>query len=132
MATVSETAPMIVWPGAGTGQARDMLLRAHPLLDRGAIVGAAFGRRLAYASMEYRPARLHAAAGRVSAAAFVDAARTWEQSERSSRPFLVDVGGGLRVQTSGLARGFRVDVAYGVRDRRRALSAGWQKTWPNP
>ena len=109
-----------------------MLLRAHPLLDSGAIVGAAFGRRLAYASMEYQPARLHAAAGRVSAATFVDAARTWDRNERASRPFLVDVGAGLRVQTSGLAQGLRVDVAYGVRDGRRALSAGWRKTWPSP
>ena len=132
VASASTTAPMIVWPGAGTGQARDMLLRAHPLLDRGAIVGAAFGRRLAFASMEYRPARLRAAAGRVSPAAFVDAARTWDQNVISTRPFLVDVGGGLRVHTSGLAQGFRVDVAYGVRDGRRALSAGWQKRWPNP
>ncbi len=132
VATVTATAPMLVWPGAGTGQARDMLLRAHPLLDRGAIVGAAFGRRMAYGSMEYQPTRLRAAAGRASVAAFVDAARTWDPNESSSRPFLVDVGGGLRVHTSGLARGFRVDVAYGVRDGRRALSAGWQKTWPNP
>ena len=132
MATVTSAAPMVVWPGAGTGQSRDMLLRAHPLLDRGAIVGPAFGRRLLHASMEYQPIGVNTARGRVSAAAFVDAARTWDQTERSSRPFLVDVGVGLRAQTVGLARGIRVDVAYGVRDRRRALSAGWQKTWPNP
>ena len=132
VATVTETAPMIVWPGAGTGQSRDMLLRAHPLLDRGAIVGNAFGRRLVHASIEYQPAGVTTARGRVSAAAFVDAARIWDQRETSSRPFLMDVGVGLRLQAAGIARGIRVDVAYGLRDRRRALSAGWQKTWPNP
>lgn len=131
LSVASPAAPRIVWPGAGTGPARDMLLRAHPLLDDGVIVGAAFGRRIAYASMEYRPTRTRTADGRVSAAAFIDAARTWNQTAGTSRAFLVDVGAGVRVQSPGI-RGLRLDAAYGVRDRRRALSAGWQKVWPNP
>ena len=108
-----------------------MLLRAHPLIDSGAIVGDAFGRRLVYASMEHQPARLRAAAGRVSAAAFIDAARAWNRSAgSSSTPLLVDIGAGLRVRTTGVVQELRIDVAYGVRDGRRALSAGWQRSWP--
>ena len=46
-------APFAVWPGAGTGHGRDVLLRAHPLLDDGVIRGV-FGRRLAHAGTEWR------------------------------------------------------------------------------
>ena len=33
----ADRSPLAFWPGAGTGQGRDVLLRAHPLLDDGII-----------------------------------------------------------------------------------------------
>ena len=35
----TESSPASAWPGADTGHARDVLLRAHPLLDEGIITG---------------------------------------------------------------------------------------------
>ncbi len=43
----SERAPLDLWPGAGTGDARAPLLRAHPLLHEGIVSGPVFGRQLA-------------------------------------------------------------------------------------
>ena len=45
--TTSET-PLALLPGAGTGQGREVLLRAHPLLHDGVVRGV-FGRRLVHA-----------------------------------------------------------------------------------
>ncbi len=53
---VSSAAPFALWSGAGDGHARPALLRAHPLLDDGAIDGPAFGRTLT--SCERRGAAL--------------------------------------------------------------------------
>src|SRR5436190_2179427 len=44
-------APASIWPGADSGTVRDVLLRAHPLLDDGVIRGGVFGRRLAFGSL---------------------------------------------------------------------------------
>ena len=124
-------APRVLWPGAGTGAGRELLLRAHPLVRQGLITGEAFGRRIAYATAEYerplrRPALAHPAA-----AVFVDAARTWNRAVApSSSRLLVDIGAGLRARASNLGGVIRLDVAYGLRDGRRALSAGWAMTWP--
>src|SRR5438067_774051 len=52
---VSDTAPIGLWPGAGEGQARGPLLRAHPLIDDGAMEiesAAVFGRSLVAGSVE--------------------------------------------------------------------------------
>ena len=50
----SEGAPRALWMGAGTGQGRPMLLRAHQLLRSDIIRGPMFGRRLRFANVEYR------------------------------------------------------------------------------
>ena len=47
-------APFALWPGAGLGHARGVLLRAHPLLDDGVITGDVFGRRVYHAGSEWR------------------------------------------------------------------------------
>jgi predicted double-glycine peptidase len=121
-AAASVHAPAIAWPGAGTGQVRAPLLRAHPLETDGVIAGAAFGRRLVHGSVEFEHPVFAATAGRLAAAVFLDAART-------GRRLQADIGVGVRVRARGLEEGFRIDVAYGLRDGRRALSVGWA-TWP--
>jgi len=52
---VTDEAPMMLWPGAGDGRARPLLLRAHPLLDDGIIDATGrevFGRTLGYVNVE--------------------------------------------------------------------------------
>jgi hypothetical protein len=118
-------APLSLWPGAGTGQARDALLRAHPLLHDGAIRDGVFGRRLAYAGIEWRrwisrgfgPVRL-------SPAVFVDAARAGAVPAFADRRAHVDVGAGLRIAVPS-AGVLRADVARGLRDGQMAVSFGW-------
>ncbi|MBW8895062.1 MAG: hypothetical protein JF613_02615, partial [Acidobacteria bacterium] len=50
----ASNAPLALWPGAGTGQGRDALLRAHPLIDDGIIGNAVFGRHLMSGGVEGR------------------------------------------------------------------------------
>jgi hypothetical protein len=120
-------APFALWPGAGSGQGRDVLLRAHPLLHDGVISGGAFGQRIAYGGVEWRrwlrPVRRTV---RVAPAIFADAAH----ASRSAAPFdtrlHVDAGVGLRVAFPGSGV-LRVDVARGLRDGRTVWSAGWTR-----
>ena len=126
---VSDLAPMGLWPGAGTGHAREPLLRAHPLLEDGIIdvTGAsAFGRTLAFGGLEVqrwleRPALAH-----VAAAGFVDVARASRQAGAAT-PGQVDLGLGMRVRMPGSAGLLRIDVARGMRDGARALTVGIMK-----
>jgi hypothetical protein len=127
VAAAGRAAPRALWPGAGTGQARDPLLRAHPLLDDGVIGSGAFGRGLIHGGVEWR--QWHTAGRRllrIGPAAFVDAAR----AARTSAPFdgrvQVDAGLGLRVAVPG-AGVARIDVARGVRDGAVAWSIGWTR-----
>jgi hypothetical protein len=124
---VGHTAPASLWPGAGVGQAREPLLRAHPLLDDGVIARGAFGRVLMHGGGEWR--RWHTAGRRlirVGPAVFVDAAR----ASRTTAPFddrlHVDAGMGLRLALPG-AGVARVDVARGLRDGDVAWSVGWSR-----
>lgn len=131
-AAANAHAPAIAWPGAGTGQARTPLLRAHPLADDGVIVGAAFGRRIVHASAEFELPLVRATLGRLSAAVFVDAARAWRRQEApTASKLFVDIGAGLRVRAPGLRGGVRIDVAHGLSDGRRAVSLGWATVWPH-
>lgn len=127
----SARAPLALWPGAGTGLGRDLLLRAHPLVRDGIIDGQAFGRQVLRAGVEGEARMAFLGPVRLSAAVFVDAARVLAPlPSDSSRPTLVDVGAGLRIRIPGRRAALRADVATpwgGVRPR---LSVGWQQQWP--
>ncbi len=127
----SRVAPLALWPGAGTGQGRSGLLRAHPLLTSGVLTGPVFGRHVANGTLEYvRPVgRTHAVG--ISIAGFVDAAKAWRrlQGLDNSR-LLVDAGVGLRVRAPGAGGAIRLDVAHGLRGGGTTLSASWGGAWP--
>jgi hypothetical protein len=119
--------PASVWPGADSGTVRDVLLRAHPLLDAGVIRGGVFGRRLTFGSLEVqrwftsrtRPIR-------IAPAAFVDLARAWRGLSSSTDRLQVDAGAGIRLSLPG-AGVLRLDLAHGLRDGRTRVSLGWQR-----
>jgi hypothetical protein len=124
---VTTESPFSIWPGADTGHAREVLLRAHPLLDDGIIRGGVFGRRLAFAAVEMqrwlkpgkRPVRL-------APAVFADIARATRGLSSSTDRVQVDVGAGLRVSLFGVGV-LRADLARGLRDGSTAFSVGWQR-----
>lgn len=128
---VTAEAPLDLWPGAGEGQARAPLLRAHPLLADGVIAGEVFGRQLSHATGEVQQPVRTAAIGVLRLAAFIDTARAWHTaaSGATSR-WHTDAGVGLRLALPGRAGTARIDVARGLRDGATAWSAGWQTPWP--
>jgi hypothetical protein len=120
----ASNAPLALWPGAGTGQGRDVLLRAHPLLDDG-IVRGVFGQQLIHGSVEarqwLRPGRKPL---RLAPAVFLDAARSFRGLDGDHRPAQFDVGAGLRLAIPGSGV-LRIDIAHGLRDGQDAFSIGW-------
>jgi hypothetical protein len=122
----SVTAPLALWPGAGTGHARGPLLRAHPLLDDGRVTGDVFGRRLYHGSVEGRhwlkPAMRVL---RIAPAIFVDAARA-EQRRHLGAAWHIDAGAGVRLALPGSGV-LRIDVGKGLRDGATAFSVGWAR-----
>lgn len=123
-------APFDLWPGAGTGQARLPLLRAHPLLENGVVTGPTFGQRLAYASGEYQHPVATRAGLAVALAGFVDIAHAWRRPAASALAWHADAGLGVRIELPGHGGAFRLDMARGLRDRRHVLSAAWVPPWP--
>ncbi|HWE26507.1 MAG TPA: hypothetical protein VHB97_00830, partial [Polyangia bacterium] len=124
---VSSAAPFALWSGAGDGHARPALLRAHPLLDDGAIDGPAFGRTLTYASGEARRWIDGVSPVRIAIAAFTDLARATDRLPGAiGAPWQIDAGVGLRVRVPGTAGMLRADFARGLRDGARAFTVGWQ------
>ena len=128
---VGAAAPRGLWPGAGTGRGRDELLRAHPLVADGIVVGEAFGRRLLHASAEGQTYPVRLGPVPLGVAAFADAAQVGSSpSTASSSPrWFVDVGLGLRVGLPGLARDLRIDWATGLVGGGSVVSLGWQRSW---
>lgn len=120
--------PASIWPGADTGHAREVLLRAHPLLDDGVITDGVLGRRVVHGGAELQhwvaPGRQRLV--RVAPAAFLDIARATRGLAQSDRRIHYDAGAGLRVSVAGMGV-LRIDVARGLRDRRTAFSVGWQR-----
>ena len=111
-ATGSADLPPLLWFAGDTGQTRDSLLRAHPLVDDGRLRLEQMGRRLLNASFETQR-WWSVGLVQAAAAAFVDTARV------SSRPGVerrgdVDAGIGLRIALPGAGL-MRVDVATGLR-----------------
>jgi hypothetical protein len=123
---VTEEAPRMVWPGAGIGHARSVLLRAHPLLEDGVIDGEMFGRRLTHGGLELEGWLPLQRPLRVALVGFLDLARVG-----SAGPGQIDAGAGLRVALPGQSSVLRFDAARGLLDGGFALSMGWQKSWPN-
>lgn len=124
----SATAPVSIWPGADTGHAREVLLRAHPLLAGGVIGGGVLGRRVTHGGAEVQR---WLAAGRqplvrFAPALFIDVARATRGLAQSDRRVHYDAGAGLRVSVAGMGV-LRIDIARGLRDGRTAFSAGWQR-----
>jgi hypothetical protein len=123
----SPDAPLALWPGAGTGQARDVLLRAHPLLHDGVVRSTAFGEQLLHAGFEWR--RWLAPRGkpvRIAPAVFLDAARAFRGVDGRDGRAQLDAGGGVRLAIPGSGV-LRIDVAHGLADGRHALSIGWTR-----
>jgi hypothetical protein len=128
---VTEDAPRMLWPGAGAGHARSVLLRAHPLLEDGVIVGEVFGRRLGHGGLELER-WLPAGVGplRLALVAFADWAASGRRMASRGSSAQIDVGAGMRVGLPGQSGLLRVDAARGLVDGSFALSMGWQRTWP--
>jgi Peptidase C39 family len=124
-AVAGPSAPFALWPGAGTGQGREGLLRAHPLIDDGVIRDAVFGRHVIDGGVEWRRwAQLANKPIRIAPALFVDAGRAYRGVDSSPDRCQYDVGGGFRLAVPGSGV-LRIDVAHGLRDGRNALSMGW-------
>jgi hypothetical protein len=123
----SVDAPLALWPGAGTGQGRDGLLRAHPLIDDGIIRDAAFGRHVIDGGVEARRwMQVSRKPVRFAPAVFVDVARAYQALDPENQRWQADVGAGLRIAIPG-AGVLRVDLAHGLADGRTALSMGWNR-----
>jgi hypothetical protein len=129
LARSSQQAPPALWSGASAGQGRGVLLRAHQLLTDGIVDGEVFGRQLFFATAEYVhpvPTR----GGPVGIAVFVDAAHARSRLDpATSSSFHVDVGGGVRVNTSRSGNAVRLDFGSGLRDGRKRVSAGYVIPW---
>ncbi|MFW6199489.1 MAG: cysteine peptidase family C39 domain-containing protein [Gemmatimonadota bacterium] len=128
---VSEETPLVYWPGAGEGRARDGLLRAHPLLDDGIVTGEAFGRSLVNGGLEARwwvDTRMGVG---LAPAAFVDVGRAWRRPGGHSTDLLVDAGVGLRVGVPGRSGAARADVAKGLTEGGWVFQVGWEAPWPD-
>jgi peptidase C39-like protein len=125
-------APLALWPGAGTGLGRDLLLRAHPLLTDGIVDGRCFGLEILRGGLEGEAALASLGPVGLTAAVFVDSARVLVPAPgTSSRPGFVDLGAGVRVHLPGSGQGLRLDVATPWGRLRPQLSVGWQVAWPD-
>ena len=127
ISTATEQAPALAWPGADTGHVRDVLLRAHPLLDGGVISGGVFGRRLTFGGAEVqhwsRPSKWLL---QYAPAAFVDIAKASHGLADGVSLTEVDAGFGLRIAAPGSGL-LRIDLARGLRDGQTALSVMWER-----
>ena len=113
--------PADIWFAGDTGRARNVPLRAHPLMSGGEMRVGQIGRQIVYSSGETQ--RWWAGKGRLrfGAAAFVDAARVDRQAVARARTD-VDVGVGARLAVPGVSGVVRIDVAKGLRDGGTAVS----------
>jgi predicted double-glycine peptidase len=118
--TAARSLPVELWFAGDTGQARDVPLRAHPVLREGKLVTAALGRRIVHGSVEGQY-WWNLALSRVGAALFADAASVSRRLDAGSREN-VDIGVGARLAVPGVGGIFRADIARGLRDGATAIS----------
>ena len=119
-------APRDLWNGAGTGEGRAPLLRAHPLLRDGVLDGRVFGRRLGHASLEHQWWPWRFGPLRCGWAVFIDAAGAGLTGRDQPYQWQADGGAGLRVRLPGRAGFWRIDVAHGFVDGELAVSIAQQ------
>jgi hypothetical protein len=113
--------PADIWFAGDTGRARDVPLRAHPLISHGEMRVEQIGRRVTYTSAEMQQWWAGKTPVRFGAATFLDVARVDLRTEPRARTD-VDVGIGARLAVPGVSGVFRVDVAKGLRDGATAVS----------
>ena len=119
------SAPFALWSGAGAGQGRDLLLRAHPILDDGLVTASVLGRRVAHGGVEARRwFGMKTRPLKLAAAAFVDAAQARRGADFTDGRAHVDAGAGVRIGLTGAGM-LRIDIARGLRDGKTAISLGW-------
>jgi len=122
----SPGAPLALWEGAGARSGRDVLLRGHYLFTHSVLDGDVFGRRVAFATVEYEHPVRSMKFGQINMAVFADAAQAWQRLRLSTpSPLHVDVGVGVRYHPKGSGVGIRVDLGRGLRDGTLAVSLGW-------
>jgi hypothetical protein len=117
----SASTPADVWFAGDTGNVKQTLLRAHPVIDDGMLRSDRLGKRIVHFSGEVRQWWNIRSAVRVGAAAFADAARVGRRVQSDSQVD-VDLGAGLRLGVPGLSGIFRLDVGKGLRDGATVLS----------
>jgi hypothetical protein len=126
ISTATSRAPLALWSGAGTGYGRAPLLRAHPLLRDGGIVGGGvFGRTLLHGTVERQTWPWMVGPLQLGCAAFLDGARPWGTGAEGPG-WQVDGGAGLRLRALGGTGRFRIDAARGLVDGSTAVSVAWQ------
>jgi hypothetical protein len=113
--------PADIWFAGDTGRARNVLLRAHPLMTGGEMRVERIGRRIVYTSGEVQKWWDGNSRVRLAAAAFVDVARIDRRADSRARTE-VDLGIGARLAVPGVSGVLRIDVAKGVRDGATAVS----------
>lgn len=124
---VTRASPLALWSGASTGQGRDVLLRAHPLLNDGVIGDGMFGRRMTHGNIEWRRWKLWSGKPvRIAPALFVDAAQAHQRAFGLRERSEIDAGAGVRVAVPG-GNVLRIDLARGLRDGATAFSIGWTR-----
>lgn len=119
--------PPDVWPAGDTGHARNLWLRAHPVLHDGRLRVDRLGRLVLNASIE---AQHWWTAGpvRLAGALFVDGASTARRLAGEAVDD-VDAGAGVRIALPGSGGVLRLDAAHGLRDGHHAVSVGWTDGW---
>jgi hypothetical protein len=123
---VTRKAPLAAWPGAGSDNARPLLLRGYPLLEDGVLRGKGFGPRLLHGSLELQRTFWRPGIVKLGLAAFVDWARVDGRDPGAPRS-LWSPGAGLRLDLFG--RTLRLDGAT-ARDRGGIVfSAGWVESF---
>jgi len=121
VAGATSMTPADLWFGGDTGHVRDVLLRAHPLLDDAALRTQQLGRRIGHAAGEAQRWWAGPFGARFAAALFVDSAGVFDRAAVGSRGD-IDAGLGARAAVPGLPGVFRLDLARGLRDGATALS----------
>jgi hypothetical protein len=125
----SEQAPLAVWAVAGSSSSRGALARGHTLFDDGVITSPLLGRRLLFASAEYRRPAYKSAQGQLDVAGFIDLARAWQRLDPTTTNTQVDAGLGVRIGSPLTGSAIRLDVGVGLGDGHVKLSAGYLVPW---